>query len=149
MWGEEERWRKSRLEPAPREFTRQFGGNWQLDHVDSFNPWISWRSPPLKGLKILSEAVCGVFLINKCLGHLYRFIPSKLTLLKVKVLVAGSGPTLCDALDCNPPGSSIHGILQARILGCTRWSGLPSPSPGNIYFGGGWILLKYRCTMLC
>ena len=25
-------------------------------------------------------------------------------------------PTLCDPVDCSPPGSSIHGILQARIL---------------------------------
>ena len=25
-------------------------------------------------------------------------------------------PTLCDPMDCSPPGSSIHGILQARIL---------------------------------
>ena len=24
--------------------------------------------------------------------------------------------TLCDPVDCNPPGSSVHGILQARIL---------------------------------
>ena len=24
--------------------------------------------------------------------------------------------TLCDRMDCNPPGSSIHGILQATIL---------------------------------
>ena len=24
--------------------------------------------------------------------------------------------TLCDPVDCSPPGSSIHGILQARIL---------------------------------
>ena len=27
-----------------------------------------------------------------------------------------SCPTLCDPVDCSPPGSSIHGILQARIL---------------------------------
>ena len=27
-----------------------------------------------------------------------------------------SCPTLCDPLDCSPPGSSIHGNLQARIL---------------------------------
>ena len=27
-----------------------------------------------------------------------------------------SCPTLCDPMDCNPPGSSVHGILQARIL---------------------------------
>ena len=31
------------------------------------------------------------------------------------VLVAKSRPTLCDPMDCSPPGSSVHGILQARI----------------------------------
>ena len=24
--------------------------------------------------------------------------------------------TLCNAMDCSPPGSSVHGILQAKIL---------------------------------
>ena len=38
----------------------------------------------------------------------------------VKVLVAQSSPTLCDPMDCSPPGSSVH------------WSGLPFPSPGNL-----------------
>ena len=33
--------------------------------------------------------------------------------MKVKVK---SHRTLCDPVDCSPPGSSIHGILQARIL---------------------------------
>ena len=27
-----------------------------------------------------------------------------------------SSPTLCDSMDCSPPGSSVHGIFQARIL---------------------------------
>ena len=27
-----------------------------------------------------------------------------------------SCPTLCDPMGCSPPGSSVHGILQARIL---------------------------------
>ena len=31
------------------------------------------------------------------------------------VLVAQSCPTLCDPMDCSPPGSSVHGISQARI----------------------------------
>ena len=31
-------------------------------------------------------------------------------------LVAQSCPTLCDLIDCSPPGSSVHGILQARVL---------------------------------
>ena len=26
-------------------------------------------------------------------------------------------PTLCDPMDCSPPGSSVHGILQPRIQG--------------------------------
>ena len=30
--------------------------------------------------------------------------------------VAQSCPNLCDPMDCSPPGSFIHGILQARIL---------------------------------
>ena len=30
--------------------------------------------------------------------------------------VAQSCPTLCDPMDCSPPGSSVHGIFQARIL---------------------------------
>ena len=30
--------------------------------------------------------------------------------------VAQSRPTLCDPIDCSLPGSSVHGILQARIL---------------------------------
>ena len=32
------------------------------------------------------------------------------------VLVAQSCPTLCDPTDYSPPGFSVHGILQARIL---------------------------------
>ena len=32
------------------------------------------------------------------------------------VLVAQLYPTLCNPMDCSPPGCSIHGILQARIL---------------------------------
>ena len=32
-------------------------------------------------------------------------------------------PTLCDPLDCNLPGSSVLGILQARIL---EWVAMPS-----------------------
>ena len=32
------------------------------------------------------------------------------------VLVAQSCPTLCDPVDCSPPGSSVHEIFQARVL---------------------------------
>ena len=39
-----------------------------------------------------------------------------LSTVKVKSEVAQLCPTLCDPVDCSPPGSSLHGILQARIL---------------------------------
>ena len=35
--------------------------------------------------------------------------------------------TLSDLMDCSPPGSSIHGIFQAKY-----WSGVPLPSPGDL-----------------
>ena len=47
--------------------------------------------------------------------------------LKMFVLVAQLCPTLCDPMACSLPGSSVHGIFQARIL-----SGLPFPSPGDL-----------------
>ena len=34
------------------------------------------------------------------------------------VLVTSSYLTLCDPIDLSPPGSSVHGISQARILEC-------------------------------
>ena len=55
-------------------------------------------------------------------------------------------PTPCDPMDCNPPGSSVHGILQARIL---EWVAMPSsressqPRDGPISYVsyiGRWVL---------
>ena len=34
--------------------------------------------------------------------------------------------TLCDPMDCSPPGSSVHGILQARIV---EWVAVPVQAP--------------------
>ena len=38
------------------------------------------------------------------------------TIVAVVVLITQSYPTLWDPIDCSPPGSSVHGILQARVL---------------------------------
>ena len=43
------------------------------------------------------------------------------------LLVTQSCLTLCDRLDCNPSGSSVHGVLQAR-----QEYRSPFPSPGDI-----------------
>ena len=49
---------------------------------------------------------------------------------KMKVLVLQSCLTLCNPTDRSPPGSSVHGVLQARILEwvatlCSRGSSQP------------------------
>ena len=51
------------------------------------------------------------FCVRVCVRACVRATPLKLCL------------TLCDLLDCSPPGPSVHGILQARILG---WVALPA-----------------------
>ena len=41
-----------------------------------------------------------------------------------RVKVAQSCLTLCNSMDCSPPVSSVHGILQASML---EWVAIPSP----------------------
>ena len=60
-----------------------------------------------------------------------RLVPCEL-LKTWKVLAIQRCPILCDPMDCCPPGSSVHGILQERIL---EWVAIPSSRgssrPGN------------------
>ena len=45
--------------------------------------------------------------------------------------VAQSRLTLSDPMDCSPPGSSVHGIFQARVL---EWGAIAF-SKGSLYVG--------------
>ena len=62
------------------------------------------------------------------------------------VKLAQMYPTLCKSKDCSPPGSSIHGILQTRIL---EWVAI-SFSRG-IFSTSGWNLglLHWRQILYC
>jgi len=56
----------------------------------------------------------------------------------VKVLVAQSCLTLYDPIDCSQPGSSVHGVFQARIMEWaaipfSRGSSQPRSNPGLLY----------------
>ena len=84
------------------------------------------------------------------------------------VLVAQSYPTLCDPMDCSPPGSSVHRIFQTRIL---EWIAIPfstgsslprdqnqvSHTAGRFFalwatrkaHSVGWESLKKRFPFLC
>ena len=46
--------------------------------------------------------------------------------MKVKSEVAQLCPTLSDPMNCSPPGSSIHGIFQARVL---EWGAIAFSTP--------------------
>ena len=61
----------------------------------------------------VSAKLLNLLIIFQCLVH---------SLIVVVVLVTQSCPTLCDPINCIPPGSSVHGILQARIL---EWIVIP------------------------
>ena len=39
-------------------------------------------------------------------------------------MLSQSCATLCNPMDYSPPGSSVHGVFQARIL---EWGAMPSP----------------------
>ena len=49
-------------------------------------------------------------------------------------------PTLCDFIDCSLPGSSVHGIFQARVL---EWGAIAF-SKGTLEPGKGKVALLSR-----
>ena len=80
-------------------------GSWQHFEVTYFSSWIpaSWHLFPPNP----SESRRSSSSLTKCLAV---------------VLVTQSCPTLCYLTDCSPPGCSVHGILQARLL---EWVAIP------------------------
>ena len=69
------------------------------------NPGIEPGSPALQADALPSEPPGNLYLLADYL--IIACVPAK---------SLQSCLTLCDPMDCSPPGSSVHGILQARIL---------------------------------
>ena len=53
-----------------------------------------------------------------------------------EMLAAQSRPTLCNPMDCSLPGSSVHGMLQARIL---EWVAMPLSKGSSSPWDRTWI----------
>ena len=67
--------------------------------------WVSYMSSLPWYLKLQTHVCTNALHPHPNNIHLY-----------LKVLVTQSCPTLCGPKDCSPPGSFVHGILQARLL---------------------------------
>ena len=63
---------------------------------------------------VFSEAIYTAIYTEEESGP--QMLSNYLPEVKLKVSVTQPCPVLCDPLDSKPPGSSLHGILQARIL---------------------------------
>ena len=82
-----------------------------------------WSGVPLPSPSSLSSSVQKQVDISPLLRSPPLLVPIMVqNVIYSKVLVAHSCPTLCDRMDCSLPGSSVHGILQARIL---EWVAIP------------------------
>ena len=57
-----------------------------------------------------------------------------------------SGPTLCDPVDGSPPGSSIHGIFQARVL---QWGAIAFYMYMYMYTYMYMYLVAQSCPTVC
>ena len=98
-----------------------------------------WTFPYRKDGKLLR--LCWLHDLRQEYSILLLYLKS--SKVHLKVLITQLCLTLCDPLDCCPPGSFVHGILQARILewvailfsmGCSRpRSGILVWNPGLLH----------------
>ena len=103
-------------------------------------PWRrEWQSTPAFLLgKFHGQRSLAGYILWGC-KRLEGDLPTKQQRELLCVLVAQSCLTICDPMDCSLPGSSVRGILQARIL---KWVAMPSSRPRDqtwVSHNGRWI----------
>ena len=84
--------------------------------IDGFYSWFSLISPQVSSSQLHGTLSTGIplpILYQNTLGEQQLSFAWASSVL---MLVVQSCPTLCDPMDCSLPGSSVHGIIQARIL---------------------------------
>ena len=89
-----------------------------------FSRQVYWSGLPLPSLILLLYIQLNRFNLTYDKSYLRLQSESKVT---------QSCPTLFDLLDCSLPGSSVHGIFQARVLG---WGAIPFPNSSKTKTAG-------------
>ena len=93
---------------------------WPGESHGVYSPWGCKESDMTERLSQTQKENMGSLELENSLC--YSGGPCWLSVLYVKVLVAHLCLTLCDPMNCSPPGSSVHGFSQARIL---EWVAIP------------------------
>ena len=111
-----------------------------------------WSLPPSKPA-VTSQVSLPLHPSDCCLHHHISFLTLNLLLpsFTSRVLVPHLCLTLCDPMGCSLPGSSVHGVLQARI---PEWVAMPSsresswPRDWTRISCGSWITGSFCITEL-
>ena len=64
-----------------------------------------------------------IILAVNIMANFYQWDNKSVSKLCMHAKLLQSGPTLCDPMDCSPPGSSVHEIVQVRIV---KWVAISS-----------------------
>ena len=94
----------------------------QADAVNVLREWVLGGLMGCDNSAFLPPCEMRPFYSSDCglsLGKVFKLAIKESEREKVKlqlVLVTQLCLTLCDPMDCSPPGSSVQGVLQARIL---------------------------------
>ena len=95
--------------------------------------------PPMIGIRMKTETVARKW----CWLQIEQWYGDKGTFMYICMLIQLC-PTVCDTRDCSSPGSSVHGILLARILECVAISSSrdlfnPGIEPASPALSGGFF----------
>ena len=104
-------WTVAYQAPASMEFSRQ--GYWSGLPFPSLGTSLTLQALPTECLLCAGTPVS---LAAQSTSPCWSCLPAGSWRYLAKVSVAQLCPTLCDTMDSSPPGSSIHGIFQARVL---------------------------------
>ena len=130
---------------------RLFATPWTVAHQAPLSMGFSWASI-LGSVAISSSRGSSQFRDLTCVScnwhadSLPLAPPGKLQVGKRKVEVAQSCTTLCDRMDCSPPGSSVHGIFLAKML---EWVAICFSRRTLLTQGSNLDLLHCRQILYC
>ena len=134
---------------------------WNIDFLSNFCSACSWMPGKDSTLRrsVLDPTLCS---LKRYIASSYSHLPLSMSfswcLYYVLCSVAQLCPTLCDRRDCSPPGSSAHGLFQARIL---DWVAISSSressqlrkiqpvSPASPAMAGGFFTTEPAGSLCC